>query len=195
MNKNINSLISDLNNADREIRIEAISELKELGAAAQSSIPALKIVMFDTTDRYLQVLAAGSVSKIDSSDPSPTPILVQGLKESETRLASIEFLGDRRSKTAVLNAMSLLSDDDFLVRFATGKAIGKVSGDYFHAVAVCVAMLKDENETKRVIGGQCLLSIRRYVGDHLDLLTMAMADVPWESRIDLEEVLCQLRSN
>lgn len=194
MPKTIDSLIADLTNTDREIRMEAISELVEIGVDAQSSIPALKIVMANPEDRYLQVLAAGAISSIDPSDLSPTPVLVQGLKESATRLASIEFLGERRSKTAVLNAMSLLSDEDFLVRFATGKAIGKVVGDYFHAVAVCVAMLKDENETKRVIGGNCLLSIRRYVRDHLDLLPMAMVDVSWEARIDIEEVLHQLRT-
>jgi hypothetical protein len=89
--------------------------------------------------------------------------------------------------------MTLLSDDDFLVRFATGKAIGKTFGNWMHAVAICVAMLKDENATNRAMGGECLLSIRRYVGDHLDLLTMAMADVSWQARLDIEQVLAELR--
>ena len=89
--------------------------------------------------------------------------------------------------------MTLLSDEDFVVRFATGKAIGKVVGNYFHAVAVCVEILKDEDETNRAMGAECLLSIRRYVGDHLDLLTMAMADVSWQARLDIEELLAELR--
>ena len=54
-------------------------------------------------------------------------------------------------------------------------------------------MLKDENATNRAMGGECLLSIRRYVGDHLDLLTMAMAECSWQARIDIEEVLAELR--
>lgn len=195
MTKNIDTLIADLASPDRQVRMEAIWTLKKFGEVARPAIPALKLVMADTSEPYLQIMAAGTVSKIAPDDPSPTPVLVAGLKDSESlhRVAAIEFLGERRSKTAVLNAMTLLSDDDFLVRFATGKAIGRTFNNWMHAVAVCVAMLKDENATNRAMGGECLLSIRRYVGDHLDLLTMAMADVSWQARIDIEEVLAELR--
>lgn len=195
MTKNIKDFIADLASPDRQVRMEAIWTLKKFGEAARPAIPGLKLVMADTTEPYLQIMAAGTVSKIAPEDPSPTPVLVQGLKDTVSlhRVAAIEFLGERRSKTAVLNAMTLLSDDDFLVRFATGKAIGRTFNNWMHAVAVCVAMLKDDNATNRAMGGECLLSIRRYVGDHLDLLTMAMADCSWQSRIDIEEVLAELR--
>ena len=43
------------------------------------------------------------------------------------------------------------------------------------------------------MGAECLLSIRRYVGDHLDLLTMALAEVSWQARLDIEQVLAELR--
>jgi HEAT repeat protein len=195
MTKTVETLIADLASPDRLVRIEAIWTLKKLGESARPAIPALKVVMADTSEPYLQIMAAGTVSKVSPEDPSPTPVLVQGLKDTVSlhRVAAIEFLGERRSKTAVLNAMTLLSDDDFLVRFATGKAIGKTFGNWMHAVAICVAMLKDENATNRAMGGECLLSIRRYVGDHLDLLTMAMADVSWQARLDIEQVLAELR--
>lgn len=195
MTKTLETLIADLASSDRQVRMEAIWTLKKLGESARPAIPALKVVMADTSEPYLQIMAAGTVSKVSPEDPSPTPVLVQGLKDTVSlhRVAAIEFLGERRSKTAVLNAMTLLSDDDFLVRFATGKAIGKTFGNWMHAVAICVAMLKDENATNRAMGGECLLSIRRYVGDHLDLLTMAMAECSWQARIDIEEVLAELR--
>lgn len=195
MTKTLETLIAELASPDRQARMEAIWTLKKFGEVARPAVPALKLVMADTTEPYFQIMAAGTVSRIAPEDPAPTPVLVAGLKDAVSlhRVAAIEFLGERRSKTAVLNAMTLLSDEDFLVRFATGKAIGKVAGDYFHAVAVCVAMLKDENATNRAMGGECLLSIRRYVGDHLDLLTMAMADSSWQARIDIEEVLAELR--
>ena len=195
MTKSIEALIADLASPDRLLRMEAIWTLKKFGEVARPAIPALKLVMADTSEPYLQIVAAGTVTKIAPEDPSPTPVLVQGLKDTVSlhRVAAIEFLGERRSKTAVLNAMTLLSDDDFLVRFATGKAIGRTFNNWMHAVAVCVAMLKDDNATNRAMGGECLLSIRRYVGDHLDLLTMAMADVSWQARIDIEEVLAELR--
>ncbi len=195
MTKTLEAFIADLSSSDRLVRIEAIWTLKKLGESARPAVPALKVVMADTSEPYLQIMAAGTISRIASEDPSPTPVLVQGLKDTVSlhRVAAIEFLGERRSKNAVLNAMTLLSDDDFLVRFATGKAIGKVVGDYFHAVAICVAMLKDDSETNRLIAAECLLSIRRYVQDHLDLLTMAMADCSWQARIDIEQVLAELR--
>jgi HEAT repeat protein len=195
MTKPLDTLIADLTSPDRLLRMEAIWTLKKLGESARSAVPALKVVMADTSEPYLQIVAAGTVTKIAPEDPSPTPLLVQGLKDTVSlhRVAAIEFLGERRSKTAVLNAMTLLSDDDFLVRFATGKAIGRTFNNWMHAVAVCVAMLKDDNATNRAMGGECLLSIRRYVGDHLDLLTMAMADCSWMARIDIEQVLAELR--
>jgi HEAT repeat protein len=195
MTKSIEALIANLASPDRLLRMEAIWTLKKFGEVARPAIPALKLVMADTSEPYLQIVAAGTVSKVAPEDPSPTPVLVQCLKDAVSlhRVAAIEFLGERRSKTAVLNAMTLLSDDDFLVRFATGKAIGRTFNNWMHAVAICVAMLKDENATNRAMGGECLLSIRRYVGDHLDLLTMAMADVSWQARIDIEEVLAELR--
>ena len=195
MTKTLDTLIADLANPDRQLRMEAIWTLKKFGEVARPAVPALKVIMADTSEPYLQIMAAGTVSRIAPEDPSPTPVLVAGLKDEVSlhRVAAIEFLGERRSKTAVLNAMTLLSDEDFLVRFATGKAIGKVVGDYFHAVAICVAMLKDENATNRAMGAECLLSIGRYVGDHLDLLTMAMADSSWQARLDIEQVLAELR--
>jgi HEAT repeat protein len=195
MRRSIEEFIADLSSSDRQVRMEAIWTFKKFGDAARPAIPALKLVMADTTEPYFQIMAAGAISRIDPTDPAPTPVLVAGLKDTVSlhRVAAIEFLGERRSKTAVLNAMTLLSDEDFLVRFATGKAIGRTFNNWMHAVAICVAMLKDESETNRVIGAECLLSIRRYVGEHLDLLTMAIADSSWEARLDIEQVLAALR--
>ncbi len=129
MTKSIETLIADLASPDRQVRMEAIWTLKKLGESARPAIPALKLVMADTSEPYLQIMAAGTVSKIAPEDCSPTPVLVAGLKDAVSlhRVAAIEFLGERRSKTAVLNAMPFLSDDDFLVRFATGKAIAEPS--------------------------------------------------------------------
>jgi HEAT repeat protein len=195
MTKPLDTLIADLASPDRLIRMEAIWILEKFGEIARPAVPALKLVMADTSDPYFQIMAAGTVSRIAPEDPAPTPVLVAGLKDAVSlhRVAAIEFLGERRSKTAVLNAMTLLSDDDFLVRFTTGKAIGKTFGNWMHAVAICVAMLKDDNESNRAMGGECLLSIRRFVGDHLDLLTMAIADCSWQARLDIEQVLAELR--
>jgi len=195
MTNTIDSLIADLGNPDRMLRHKAVLRLRKLGDAARPAIPALKLLLNDNDESNLKIIVAGAISKILPEDPSALPVLVQGLSDPVGlhRAAAVEFLGERRSKSAVLNAMTLLSDEDFLVRFATGKAVGRTYGNWFHAVAVCVAMLKDGGETNRAIGGECLLNIRRQAQDHLDLLTMAIADADWDVRLDIEEVLAQLR--
>lgn len=192
----IQTCIADLASPDPQLRIDACLMLRKLGTSARPAIPALKQVMVDTSEPYMQIVAAGAISRIAPEDPSPTPILVAGLEHtvSLNRAAAIEFLGQRDCKTEVLKAMPLLNDSDFLVRFATAKAIGTTLGLWSHAVAICVKMLKNENATDRAIGGACLWNVRRHVRDHLDLLTVAIADCSWEARLDLEEILHQLRN-
>lgn len=194
MTTTIDALIADLGSPDRLLRHTAIRSLKKLGEAARSAVPALKVVMADTKEPYLQIMAAAAVSKIAPEDTSTVLLLVAALDDPIAihRAAACEFLGERRH-SAVLNTMKLFSDSDFVVRFAATKAYSRFTGNWMHAVAVCVAMLKDENATNRAMGGECLLSIRRQAQDHLDLLTMAMAEAPWEARLDIEEILAELR--
>lgn len=183
-----------LTDEDRNVVVKAMFALKRLSRFARSAIPSLKVVMVDTSEPYLRIVAAGTIGKIAPEDPSTIPILLAALDDPNSihRAAGCEFLGERRH-SAVLNTMKLFSDPDFTVRFAASKAYSKFTGNWMHAVAICVAMLKDEDETNRAMGGECLLSIRRYVGDHLDLLMMAMAEVSWQARLDIEEVLAELR--
>ena len=61
-------------------------------------------------------------------------------------------------------------------------------------MAVCVVMLKDADSSIRAMGIESILSIKKFVQNDLDLLQMAMADASWDARLDIEEVLDQLRS-
>ena len=195
MKNTVESLTADLASLDRIVRTKAVLCLRKLADAARPAVPALKLLLADATEPYLQIIAAAAIGRIAPEDPAPTPVLVKALGDpiGLHRTAAIEFLGERRSKTAVLNAMTLLSDEDFLVRFATGKAIGRTFGNWMHAVAICLEMLKDANETNRAMGGECLLSIRRQAQDHLDLLEMAIKDADWQARLDIEEILAEMR--
>ena len=190
----VHALTLRLTDEDRSVVVTAMFALKRLAPFARSAIPALKELMANH-EPHLRIVAAATIGKIAPEDPSTVPILVATLDDpnSLNRAAACEFLGERKH-SAALNTMKLFNDPDFLVRFAASKTYGKFTGNWLHVVAVCVAALKDDNETNRAIGAECLLSIRRFVQDHLDLLTMAIADANWDARIDLEEVLHQLRS-
>ncbi len=188
------ALTERLSDEDRNVVVRAMFSLKRLSQFARSAIPALKVVMGDTTERYLQIVAAGSLAKIAPEDSSVIPVLIAALDDPIAihRAAACEFLGERRH-SAVLNTMKLFNDPDFNVRFASTSAYSRWTGDWLHAVAVCVQMLKDTDATHRAMGSECLLSIRAHAQDHLDLLTMAIADADWDIRLDLEETLNELR--
>jgi HEAT repeat protein len=96
MTNNIESLIADLGSPDRLLRCKAVWRLKRLGDAARPAIPALKLLLDDATEPYLQIVAAGVISRICPEDPAALPVLVQGLSHSEGlhRAAAIEFLGE-----------------------------------------------------------------------------------------------------
>ncbi len=192
----VHELTLRLTDEDRSVVVAAMFALKRLAPFAQSAIPALRVILTNSREPYFQIVAAATIGKIAPENPDCIPILVAALDDpnSLNRATGCEFLGERRH-SAVLNTMKLFNDPDFLVRFAASKAYSKFTGDWMHAVAVCVAMLKDDNKTNRAMATACLLSIRHYIRDHLDLLTMAIEDTQGETRVNLEELLIELRSN
>ena len=163
------ALVERLTDEDRQVQHLAVQALKRLGEAARPTLPALKRLMEDQTEPYLRLIATGTISSIAPEVPTPLAVIVEGLKDPVEllRAAACEFLGERRSKSAVLNSMTLLSDEEFVVRFAAAKAIGKTFHNWMYVVAVCVAMLKDGNVTNRLKGREGLLSIRSGSGRSL----------------------------
>ena len=196
MSTSIESLVADLASPDRLVRCDAIYSLKEIGVTARSAIPALKRVMFDASEPFLQIEAAGAIGAIARDDPDAVPVLVAALNDpiGFHRATACELLGERRHKSGVLCTMKVLNDEYLSVRFAAAEAIGLTFGNWLHAVAVCVVMLKDADSSIRAMGIESILSIKKFVQNDLDLLQMAMADASWDARLDIEEVLDQLRS-
>ena len=196
MSTSIESLVADLASPDRLVRCDAIYSLKEIGVTARSAIPALKRVMSDDSEPFLQIVAAGAIGAIARDDPDAVPVLVAALNDpiGFHRATACELLGERRHKSGVLCTMKVLNDEDLSVRFAAAEAIGLTFGNWLHAVAVCVVMLKDADSSIRAMGIESILSIKKFVQNDLDLLQMAMADASWDARLDIEEDLDQLRS-
>jgi len=196
MTTSIESLIADLASPDRLVRCEAIYSLREIGIPARSAVSALKRLMNDVSEPFLQIVAAGAIGAIARDDPEAVPVLVAALDDPIAfhRATACELLGERRHKSGVLCTMKVLNDEDFSVRFAAAEAIGLTFGNWLHAVAVCVAMLKDADSSIRAMGAESILSIKKFVQNDLDVLEMAVVDASSEVRLDIEEVLAQLRS-
>ena len=196
MTKSIEAFVADLASPDRLVRCKAIYSLNEVGVPARPAIPALKRVMNDGSEPFLQIIAAGAVGAIARDDKDAVPILVAALNDpiGFNRATACELLGERRHKSGVLCTMKVLNDEDFSVRFAAAEAIGLTFGNWLHAVAVCVVMLKDADSSIRAMGAESILSIKKFVQNDLDLLQMAVVDASSEIRLDIEEVLAQLRS-
>lgn len=192
----LDALIADLDSTDRLIRSNAVWKVMELGEEARVAIPALKRLLDDHEEPYIRLLAAGAISKFAPEVPDVVRVLIGGLTDpiGIHRATACEFLGERQDKSGVLKAMTLLSDPDFSVRFAAGVAVGKTFHHWFHAVAVCVAMLRDSDQQNRNVGKESLLSLGNRAKADIDLLKMALADAPWEARLDIEEVLDELRN-
>jgi HEAT repeat protein len=189
------ALIERLTDEDHLVRNSAVWCLMEFGDAGRPAIPALKRLLDDDCEPYFRLGVAGAISRIAPEDPAALPVLIEGLRNplGIHRATACEFLGERRNKKGVLNAMTLLSDPEFSVRFAAGVAVGKTFNNWLHAVAVCVAMLKDADWITRRAGKECLMSLGPHAKADMDLLTMAIVDAPWEVRLDLEEALDELR--
>lgn len=196
MSTSIESLVADLASPERLVRSKAIYSLNEIGVSARSAIPALKRIMNDGSEPFLQIIAAGAVGAIARDDPDAVPVLVAALDDpiGFNRATACELLGERRHKSGVLCTMKLLDDEDFSVRFAAAEAIGLTFGNWLHAVAVCVVMLKDADSTIRAMGAESILSIKKFVQNDLDVLEMVAVDASSDVRFDIEEVLAQLRS-
>ena len=195
MSDTLESLIADLASPDRLRRSNAVWSLMDLGEAARPALPGLRLLLEDNTEPYIRISAAGTIRRIVPKDLPALAVLVEGLRDPVGlhRATACEFLGETGDKSSVLRVMALLGDPDFSVRFAASVAIGQRFNDWLHAVAVCVAMPKVDDEHNRSLGKQCLLRIGRQAKAHMDLLSMALVDVWWEARIDIEEALDELR--
>lgn len=189
-------LIRNLGESDRVVRCNALYSLKELGEQAKRALAAIKPFLHEGADPYLQIIAAGAVSTIDRSDPEAVPVLIAALNDPKPihRATACEFLGELRHKSGVLCTMKLFNDESFTVRFEASKAYGLTFGNWLHAIGMCLDMLKDDDETNRFIGAENLLSIKQHIQNDLDVVSMAISTASWESRLDLEEVLYQIRS-
>lgn len=94
----VHALTLRLTDEDRSVVVTAMFALKRLAQFARSAIPALNVILTNSSEPYLQIVAAATVGKIVPEDPHSIPILVAALDDpnSLNRAAACELLGERR---------------------------------------------------------------------------------------------------
>ena len=188
-------LIRNLGESDVVVRCNALWSLKEMGTKAKPALPSIKPFLQNHAEPYLQIVAAGAIGSIDRSDVEAVSVLIAALNDPKPihRSTACQFLGEIRHRTGVQAAVKLFTDDSFLVRFEAAKAYGLTFGNWLHAIGICLDMLKDNDDTNRLVGAENLLELKPHIQNDLDVIAVAISTASWESRIDLEEVLYQLR--
>lgn len=191
----IERLIRNLGESDVVVRCNALWSLKEMGTKAKPALESIRPFLHDNSEPYLQIVAAGAIVTMDSSNKEAVSVLIASLDDPKPihRSTACQFLGELRHKTGVNSAMKLFSDDSFTVRFEAAKAYGLTFGNWLHVIGICLEMLKDSDDTNRYIGAENLLELKPHIQDDLDVVAMAISTANWESRLDLEVVLHQLR--
>lgn len=192
----IERLIRNLGESDVVVRCNALWSLKEMGTKAKPALPSIKPFLQDQAEPYLQIVAAGAIVAMDRSNKEAISVLIAALDDPKPihRSTACQFLGELRHMSGAQAAVKLFTDDSFLVRFEAAKTYGLTFGNWLHAIGICLEMFKDHNETSRLVGAENLLELKHYIQNDLDVIAMAVSTASWESRLDLEEVLHQLRS-
>jgi hypothetical protein len=192
----IERLIKNLSESDVVVRCNALWSLKEMGTKAKPALPSIKPFLQDHAEPYLQIVAAGVVGAINRSDAEAVSVLIAALNDPKPihRSTACQFLGELRYKSGVQAAVKLFTDDSFTVRFEAAKAYGLTFGSWLHVIGICLEIFKDSDYTNRLVGTENLLELKPFIQNDLDVISKAVSTASWESRLDLEEVLHQLRS-
>ncbi len=152
--KQIQQLIDDLDNPDKNVRADAVSELNDIGGekAIRAMIRALK-----DEDPIVRRLAAGGLSTI--SDSSAVEPLIETLRDKDeyVRQNAAEALQEIGDKRAVEPLTKVLEDRYRDVRWSAVRALAEF-GDKT-AVAPLVRALKDEDSTVRWAAAKALGAI------------------------------------
>src|SRR5262245_36996614 len=80
--KDVQALIQELQSRDKQARIEAIKEVRDLGVEAKAAVPALALLLKEQ-DGELRENAAEALGKIGVEAREAGPALTESLKDSD----------------------------------------------------------------------------------------------------------------
>ena len=152
----------------------------------------------EESDMYIRLGAAGAICRIapDEAD-AVLPVLLAELHDNNFvhRDTACKFVGEigPRANAAVPSLLNLLDDEAETVQCSASEAIGKITGDWSHAIEVGVKLIQHPDWLIRVVGAEHFAVIGTKAKPAIPRLRELLGCVEWEVRLDVEEVLDEIR--
>lgn len=190
----IDRFVVDLSDPDRLLRCDALWGLMNLGRRAIKAIAAIRPMLTDEPEPFVRLIAAGSIIRILGNDVQARTVLIDILDHQDCflQLIACRFLGHTNDPSVLPLLKSLLQDDDLFAGAA--EAISMISDDWSYTVEAALRQLATEDELIRNVGWESLIFLGRNNEEIIPILRARLNSLPWDIRIDAEELLHILKS-
>lgn len=195
----IESLINDLSSDDRIERSNAIwgiVHLCDTRIKPQQAVSPLRKLMENLSEPYIRMIAAGAILRILGRDSVAMSVLVESLdtRDHFHRSTVCDFLGEVRNDPAVLALLKLLLDDENVYANA-GDALSKLTGNLIYTFEGALKQLAQfDDELTKCVGREHLLFLGRNNKEIIPILRERLNSLPWDVRLDAEEIFHILKN-
>lgn len=167
----IEKLISELGDEDREVRNDAVHALGKIGPRAVSALSAALL----SEDENLRVWAAIALAGLGPDAAPAVPALIRSLSHLHVRSIAIPALVNLGSP-AVLPLAAALSDEDWNIRDSAAWVLGEIGPRAAPAVPALVSLLSDDDRDVRAGGARALYAIGPEAASAVPALADAVSD-------------------
>jgi HEAT repeat protein len=160
----ITELTKCTSDKDAEVRYQSVDALGQLGSAAKSSLPLLKLRLQDN-EKKVRLRAAFSIQKIDPADPSYVPVIIGAMREGDGRtLLDVAALGPN-AVWAVPTLIGLLSHESPKVRTLAARSLGSIGPSASAAKVPLEGARRDSNSGVQKAAADALVRVDRQIGN------------------------------
>lgn len=190
----IAALAKAVEDANNEVRTEAIRTLGGIGPAAAKALPALaKVAASADADKAVRVAAFAAIGQIGQDGATAVPALLAALKDPDDAVqrAAAEALA-RYGKEAVPALRKALGEADVAVQFGAVQALAAIGPDAKDALAELTPLLKGDQAYPRLLAATAVLRIDPTRKDALPVLKAGLADGSLPVRLAALDATTQL---
>jgi len=190
-------IIDGLSDPDRLVRTSAVWNVMDWGESGRPALPALKKLLDDQREPYIRLGAAGAICRIAPDEAEGVlPVLLADLHDNDfmQRDTACMFIGriGPKAEAAVPTLRLLLDDEIETVRCSAADAIGRISGDWSHAIEIGLTLIQSSDFLIRIVGAEHFEAMGTEAKAAMPRLRGLLRCVEWQARVDVEEVLDEI---